>query len=156
MSGTPTTATVILNRLTGDSSLTTLLTGGIYDRPLKRLGDGATASAYSLTPPYQPRPAAVVVDGSDEADVVGPDGAFMSFPWVYFYAEPHANGKATIATAFDMAFSLLNNWRFATANGTGALSRVIGRLGVLDDPEVADRVVGGMRLQVSGLWRRIG
>jgi hypothetical protein len=34
---------------------------------------------------------------------------------------------------------------------------VIGRLAILDDPdESTDRVMGGMRLQVTGLWRNTG
>ena len=156
MAGTPTIVTRILNRLTSDGSLTSLLAGGVYTRPLKREGDGATPTAFAPTFPYQPRAAAVVVDGTDEQTAFGPDGAFVSFPWVYLYAEPHENGKATIANAWDQIFGLLDGWHFATGNGTDCEVRVIGRLGVMDDPDATDRVMGGMRLQVSGLWRRTG
>ena len=124
MSGTPRIATVILNRLSGDGTFSGLLPGGVYDRPLKREGDGETPNAFAPTFPYQPRPAAVVVDGSDETDAFGPDGSFMSFPWVYFYAAPTQSGKDTIANAWDVAFSALHNYRFATGNGTGAQIKV--------------------------------
>jgi hypothetical protein len=154
MSGTPTTASVIHARLTGDATLTTLLTGGIYTRPIKRSGDGATPNAFSTTPPYWVRPAAVVTDGTDEAMPLGPDAAFSSFPWVYLYGTRDDTGKNTIANAWDRMFSLLHNWRFATGRGTGARVTVIGRLGVIDDDEDSTRVVGGMRLQVTGLWRQ--
>ena len=156
MAGTPTTVTRILNRLTSDGSLTLLLPGGIWTRPLKREGEGATPTAFAPTFPYQPRAAAVVVDGTDESAAFGPDGSFVSFPWVYLYAEPHENGKATIANAVDQIFGLLHGWHFATGNGTDCEVRVIGRLAVMDDPDATDRVMGGMRLQVSGLWRRTG
>lgn len=155
MSGTPTIVTSILNRLTGDASLTATLTGGIYDRPIKREGDGSTPDAFADTRPYQPRPAAVVTDGTDGADLLGPNGSYQSFPWVYLYAPPHQSGKNTIADAWDQMHSLLHNWRLPTANNTDALVTVIGRLGVMDDPEMPDRVLGGMRLQVTGLWRRL-
>jgi hypothetical protein len=153
MSGTPRIAATIQSRLSADSGVTTLLTGGVYDHPLKREGDGATPNAFAPTFPYQPRPAAVVVDGSDEQEAFGPDGSFSSYPWVYFYAAPTQTGKDTIANAWESAFSSLHNYRFATGNGTGAQIKVIGRLATLDDPEVTDRVMGGMRLQVTGLWR---
>lgn len=155
MSGTPTTVTQILGRLTADASLNSTLPGGIYDRPIKREGMGATPTAFAAAPPYQPRAAAVVTDGTDNADPLGPNGSYSAFPWVYLYAEPHQSGKNTIATAWDQMHSLLHNWRFATGNNTDALVTVIGRLGVMDDPEVPDRVLGGMRLQVTGLWRRL-
>lgn len=166
MSGTPTLAAQILARLQGDSALSTLLPGGIYNRPIKRgsldsagriTPAGATPDAFSSSnPSSRPRPSAVVTDGDDNADQLGPDGAFMSFPWVYFYAEPHDNGKATIANAWDQAFSRLHGWRFATGNGTDVQIKVIGRLATRDDPGDATRVMGGMRLQVTGLWRRTG
>lgn len=164
MSGTPTIATAILNRLTTDSAITTLLPGGIYTRPLKRgeldsagrlVPPGATPDAFdSVNPQSRPRPAAVISDGDDSANVLGPNSAFDSFPWVYFYASPHDTGKDTIANAWDAAHSRLHDWHFATGNGTDAVVKVIGRLGTRDDPDDSTRSVGGMRLQVTSLWRR--
>ena len=154
MAGTPTTVTRIYNRLTGDNSLLTVLPGGIWDRAIKREGVGATPGAFDQY--GDPLPAAVVMDGTDEQTAFGPDASFQSFPWIYLYAQPHANGKAAIATAWDLMFSLLHKWRFATPNSTDAEVHVIGRLGVMDDPDVDDRLLGGMRLQVTGLWRNTG
>ena len=160
MSGTPTMVDRIASRLSGLSP--SPLTGGIYTRPLKRgVYDaslrpdpaGSTPDAFAPTFPYQQRPAAVVTDGTDEADFFGPDTAWQSFPWIYFYAPPNQTGKDTIANAVDAADVLLHNWRFATANNTGALVKVISRMAVIDDPEDAQRVLGGMRLQVVGLRR---
>ena len=129
------------------------LTGGVYTRDIKRTGDGRTPDAFAPTEPWQQRPAAVVVDGTDERDPLGPDTSNHSFPWVYFYAPPTESGKATIANAFTEAYALLHNWHFATDNGTGAEVKVISRLAVLDDPGDANRKMGGMRLQVTSLWR---
>jgi len=151
MSGTPTVVTRILDRITTDSAVTAVLTGGVYDRELKAQGPGSTPAAFG--PEGHHRPTAVVVDSGDNADTAGPGGAFMAFPWVYLYGPRTANGKAALATAWDLLFGRLNGWRFATANGTGAKVSVIGRLGARDDQDDATRVVDGMRLQVDGLWR---
>jgi len=155
MSGTPTVAAKILERIATDSAITgapeSVLTGGVYDRELKRTGPGSTPAAFSLE--GHPRPAGVILDPDDNADALGPGGAYMAFPWIYLYAERHASGKAAIATAWDLLFGRLHGWRFATANGTGATVAVIGRLGTRDDQDDDGRSVGGMRLQVSGLWR---
>src|SRR5690349_3649648 len=153
MAGTPTIVTRILNRISS-GSLSTLLPGGIYTRPIKREGNGKTLTAFDAD--GDPLPAAVVMDGTDEQAAFGPDGSFQSFPWIYLYAQPHDTGKATIAEAWDQLFSLLHGWHFATGNGTDCEVRVIGRLAVMDDPDATDRVMGGMRLQVTGLWRRTG
>ena len=154
MAGTPTTVSRIYSRLSANGTLVTLLPGGIWDRPLKTEGNGATPEAFDEW--GDPLPAAVIVDGTDEQTAFGPDGSFQSFPWIYLYAQPHANGKAAIANAWDEMFSSLHGWRFATGNGTDAEVKVIGRLGVMDDEPGSDRLVGGMRLQVTGLWRNTG
>jgi len=155
MSGTPTLTTKLLERITTDSALSgspeSVLTGGVYDRELKRSGPGSTPGAFNAD--GHPRPAAVVTDPDDNADLLGPGGAYQAFPWIYLYAERHASGKAAIANAWDLLFSRLHGWRFATANGTGATVTVIGRLGTRDDEDDDRRTVGGMRLQVVGLWR---
>jgi hypothetical protein len=156
MSGTPTIVNQILSRLSGDGTVSGLLPGGIYTRELKAPGTpGATPAAFDVD--GDPIAAAVIKDGTDEGTAFGPDGSFDSFPFIYIYAPPHENGKATIANAWDAMFSALHKWKFATGNGTGAEVRVIGRLAILDDPdESTDRVMGGMRLQVTGLWRNTG
>lgn len=155
MSGTPTTVSRIHSRLSADGTLGFLLSGGIYTREIKREGAGNTPAAFDVD--GDPLPAAVVTDGTDEQTPFGPDGSFQSFPWIYVYAPPHDTGKATIANAWDQMYSLLHRWRFATGNGTDVEVQVIGRLGVMDEPDASvDRVMGGMRLQVTGLWRRTG
>lgn len=153
MSGTPTIVSRIHSRISG-GGLNTLLPGGIWTRPIKREGNGATPTAFDAD--GDPLPAAVVVDGTDQQTPFGPDASFMSFPQIYIYAQPHDTGKATIAEAWDQMYGLLHKWRFATGNGTDAEVQVIGRLGVMDDEPGSDRILGGMRLQVTGLWRNTG
>ena len=156
MAGTPTIATRILNRLTTDADLTALLSGGIYDRELKREGPGATPNAFAPTPPNQVRPAAVVRDDGDNDDVFGPRGAQQTFVTLWVYAPATANGKEAIATAIDMARSRLIGWQMPTANGAAAtVETVAGRLGVRDDPVMTGTVVDNVRFQVTGLWRVI-
>ena len=156
MAGTPTIATRTLSRLTVDSSLNALLTGGIYSRELKREGPGATPNAFAPTPPYQVRPSAVVRDDGDADDGVGPGGAQFTFVTVWFYAPATDNGKAAIADAVELTKGLLIGWRMPTPNGTGAtVENVAGRLGVRDDPVMSGTVVDNVRFQISGLWRVI-
>jgi hypothetical protein len=163
MSGTPRMVASLVNRIAGDSAIVAQLPGGIYDRPIKYgeldsqgriVPPGATPDAFDAD--GRPRPAATVTDATDEAAAFGPDGSFLSFPWIYIYAAPTTNGKNTIANVCDLLYSRLNGWVFPTGNGTGCDVKAISRLAVLDDPDDARRVLGGMRLQVSGLWRRTG
>lgn len=141
----------IHTRLTGEAALTAILTGGIYKRELKRSGPGSTPDAFG--PEGQPRPAAVVVDRGDITDTLGPDAAFFGAPEVWFYAGAYDNGRATIEAAWELAFGLLHRWRFPTVNGTAVEARVVGRLGVRDDPAMDGRLLDTMRLQTAGLWR---
>jgi len=155
MSGTPTLTTKLMERIATDSALAgvpeSVLTGGVYDRELKRTGPGSTPAAFSDD--GHAKPAAVITDQGDNADTLGPGGAYLAFPWIYLYALRTDNGKLAVANAWDLLFSRLHGWRFTTANGTGATVTVIGRLGRRDDQDDTTRVVDGMRLQVTGLWR---
>lgn len=152
MAGTPRMTTQITNRLT--SLVPAYLPGGVYNnRPISQ---DTTPDAYEAVPPYRLRTAAIVTDGTDSGDPIGPDASYHSFPQIWFYALRTDSGKDAIANAWDQAFGALHNWQFATPNGTRASVQVIGRGPVLDDPEDSKRLFGTMRLQVTSLWRRIG
>ncbi|HEY7119513.1 MAG TPA: hypothetical protein VH475_23175 [Tepidisphaeraceae bacterium] len=150
------------SRLTSSATLTALLVGGIYKRPLKR-GDVDTAGR--LVPPGATplafagphvRPSAVIVDRGEQSAALAPvDSAVMGFPEVWLYAAHTETGKQQLALAWEEAYSLLHRWRFAGASGTGFETLVVGRLGVMDDPALAAAIVDRMRLQVAGLWRNV-
>ena len=153
MAGTPTSAAAILARLQADAQLAAILPGGLYDHDLKRTGPGATPDAYAPAPPYQPRPAGVVVDDGDADAIAGIAGGLLGFVSLWCYAPTTATGRAAIAEAFDRARWLLVGWRFATGNGTGAAIEQAGqRLGVRDDPVDDGRVVDRLRFAISSFW----
>jgi len=153
MAGTPTSAATLLARLQADATLASLLPGGLYDRDLKRTGPGATPNAYAPSPPYQPRPAAVVVDDGDDDDLGGVAGGLRGYVSLWCYGPPTANGMAAVADALDRARWLLVGWRFATGNGCGAAVEQAGqRLGLRDDPVDDARMVDRLRFVVSSYW----
>lgn len=153
MSGRPSVVDQIANRLSADEALTAVATGGVWKRPLKREGPGATAAAFFPAPPYQPRPCVVVMDGGEAADGLGPRQAFNGYPTLYLYAPATDNGWTDIANLYDRARTVLVGWRFPLPNGTGAVvERVAGRVGARDAPELEGALIDTMRLQVNGLW----
>jgi hypothetical protein len=153
MAGTPTAVAQALARLQADSALAGILTGGLYDRSLKRTGPGATPDAYAPTPPHQPRPAGVLIDDGDDADPQGFTGGHLGFCSFWCYAPPTTNGRAAIANAIDRARHLLVGWQFATGNGTGGRFETVGqRLGVRDDPVDEGRVLDRIRFTFASYW----
>lgn len=157
MIGTPTVVDRVVERLTTDSDLTALLTGGIYTRELKREGNGATPDAFSSTPPYQPRPAAVIRDNGDVTDLLGPGGAQSSYITIWVLAQAHQSGRDAIAAAIELIKGRLIGWSFPNANGAGAtVENVSGRIGIHDDPVVPNRIQDAITVQIIGIWRALG
>jgi hypothetical protein len=144
-------AAQIANLLANDAVLAAVLTGGVWTRPLKREGPGATPEAFA--PSGQVRPAAVVRDGGEAADGAGPDGAYLGYPQVFLYAPATANGRAALESAFARIVELLHNASVVGAGESGAGVRIASRLGIDDDPVLAGTVMDMIRLQVDGLWR---
>lgn len=143
----------IQSRLAGSAGVTTIATGGIWKRPIKREGPGATPEAFYPQPPYQPMPAIYVSDGGDQPAVNGVRSAFFGFPTLWFYAPAHDNGRAAISALWLAAYSALIGFNLALPNGTGAtIERVAGRVGIQDAPDLERAVMDTMRLQVTGLY----
>jgi hypothetical protein len=143
----------IASILAGDAQLAAILTGGVWTRPLKREGPGATPEAFA--PTGQVRPAAVVRDGTETADGSGPDTAFLGFPQVFLYAPATASGRLAIDAAVTRIVELLHGATVDGAGETGAGLRITSRLGIDDDPVMAGTVMDLIRLQVDGLWRDV-
>lgn len=150
-----TPARAIAARLGTSSALLAVLSGGVWSQPLTRTGPKATPAAFAATPPHRPLPAIVVPDEGEDADGLGPSGAFNGFPLVWFYADddPNGAGRLAIEQAVPLAHTALSGWTFATGQGTGAEVHVVGRLGIQADPVDDSRIVDYLRLQVDGLWR---
>ena len=146
-------AAQIASLLAGDAQLAAILPGGVWTRPLKREGPGATPEAFAAT--GQVRPAAVVRDGGETADGSGPDTAYLGFPQIFLYAPATANGRAAVESAVARIVELVHGASVAGAGQTGAGLRIASRLGVDDDPALAGAVVDVVRIQVDGLWRDV-
>ena len=143
--------TTIATLMSEDTTLSGILTGGVYTRSLKRNPPGATAEAFSAS--GQIIPSAVVKDQGDNADDAGPIEAFSSFPQIWLYAPTTATGRAAIENAFLRIFSLLHARSIDGLAGAGVGLRVIGRQGINDDPVLPATLVDMVRLQADGLWR---
>lgn len=136
----------VVARLQGLPEVAALLPGGIYGRDLKRVGPGATPTAYAPSPPYTPVPAAVVVDDGEVEDPGGPPLGLLGSVSVWVYAARVASGRDEIAAALEGVRAALLGWSFLTPRQTPARFEGPGlRLGTRDDPvdeqRLVDRVV---------------
>lgn len=150
----------IIDRLTADDALTTILTGGIWDRKVIRNTnppdvsptEGSTPSAFDPASPYRIRPCLSIEASPETADPTGPPNAMWTFPVLIFRCEPKRTEKQKIETAWWLAYGLLNGYGLTLPNGTGCRLRVIARQGFTDDPDVPNAVRDTLRLQGSGIW----
>ena len=146
--------TAVIDRLATDPALSAILTGGVYGRAVKRTGDQATPYAYSPDPPHHARPAAIVVDDGDSADLTGPPAAQVGFVSVWFYAPCTVSGRTAVAEAIERTRQLLAGWSFPAVSGLPARFDGPGqRLGARDDPVDDHRLVDRVRFPVAAVWR---
>jgi hypothetical protein len=158
----PTIRDRIRSRLATNPGFVAVATGGVWSQPLvpPQLDPALPDHPGQTDAPFDGKgrlvnPAVVVTDEGESEDPTGPDLAFQGFPLVWFYARPTQQGKDAIASLQSLATGLLHRWQFATDNGTGAETRVVGRLGVRDAPEEnLPAVVDYLRLQVVFIERQ--
>lgn len=131
-------------------ALYTILTGGAWKRPLVRTGPGSTPEAFDSS--GRVKPAAVVPDRGEVGDGFGPRLAFLGAPEVWCYAPATDAGKTAIDAAFAIIRPLLDGATVDGIAGTGTGLRIVGRLGIGDDPVIAGAVVDVLRFQADGLW----
>jgi hypothetical protein len=149
-----TPARALYNRLGSSSALLSIAVGGVWDRPIERLGPQATPEAFASTPPHRQLPAISIPDNGEEFDPLGPSTAFYSFPQVWFYADddPNGLGRQALELAVARARLDLHGWEFDLTTGTSVQVRIIGRFGVRTDPTDDNRLIDYLRLQADGLW----
>lgn len=152
----------VYDRLSADSGLLAILTGGIWKQPLsfgvrdglgKANPPGSTPEAYDAASKW-PRPAASVPERESVHDPLGISTAFMTFPQIWIYAPKVSSGFAAVQSAWQAVFGLLHLWTYTTTNGTGVEIRVVSQPAPGDDPQDDRRIFAMMRLQADGLWRR--
>jgi hypothetical protein len=147
-------ARALYSRLGSSSALLSIAVGGVWDKPITRLGPQATPEAFASTPPHRQLPAISIPDNGEEFDPLGPSTAFYAFPQVWFYADddPNGLGRQALELAVARARIDLHGWTYDTTNGTGVEVRVIGRFGIRTDPTDDNRLIDYLRLQADGLW----
>lgn len=158
----------ILDAVANNVLIMQYLTGGAYDRPIRRdrnadepgslpSAEGSTPDAFESTPPYRIKPCLSVGQNLVETyNPNGPAGAMMAFPVIYLRSRPIQSEKQKIESAYQeirKVFGVHGNEKpFAMPGGAAMMSKVIGRMGPLDDPVFTNAVVLQVRLQVDGIW----
>lgn len=135
---------------------TGILTGGIWDRPLKREGASHTPEAfYQSEIGKMNRPAGVILDGgmSPHRQVEAIPHAYWSFPRVILYAPASRNGKIAIESAFGRIYDLLHEWWVQTDELSYADVRFADRTGIIDNEEFIGAVSATVRFQVTSRYR---
>lgn len=137
--------------LDADLTLAAILTGGVWNRDLRRKGPGATPAAFSPDPPHQVRPSAVIIPQIQIIDEFGPVGGFFGEAVVRLYAPAHATGHTAINSAVDRIIAILHTtW---IANGPhGVELQIGGREGVRDSGEVDGAVTDVVTVRFASIW----
>lgn len=138
--------------LDADTTLTDLLTGGIWNRDLRRKGPGATAGAFAPEPPHQVRPSLVVLPEVFAADDVGPAASYFGQVALRIYAPAHQTGRDVIHSAINRLIVLLSEVWVAD-DGNGVELRIGSRDGVGDSAEIEGAITDVLTIRVAGLWR---
>lgn len=134
-----------------NGSYSGILTGGLWNRPLKRPGPngvvtaGSTPAAFGNTAPEagRIRYAASIVDRGDIRHFQDQSipSAIQEAVAIYFYAPAHESGKQAIRNAVDRVYSLLRDYRFLTDAGVYARVFFDTRYGIVDSEEFLGAVV---------------
>jgi hypothetical protein len=132
------------------------LTGGLWDRPLKRTKPseptaGSTPAAFGgESEGGRIRYAAVMVDRGDlrhfQEDAI--PTAFTMAIQIHFYAPAHATGKQKILDAEKRIHQLLRDYRFLTDDGVYARVFYRSRYGIVDSEEFRGAVTDYCRYEI--------
>lgn len=140
----------------GASGYSGVLQGGVWARPLKEKGNGATPEAFYVNQKGNfVRPAAVVLDRGDaeHAQQTWIPTAYSAVPVIYLYAPATHSGRTSIEDARELIFDLLNDWNYQTDNGPIAFLRYMGRFGVSDSEEFVGAIFDYCRYEVISRHR---
>lgn len=156
---------IIANYLAADATLlgslgvngySGILQGGIWTRPLKRQGFGATPEAFWLSDKGRlVRPSAVILDGDDRdhPQALSIPTAYNQEIIIYIHVPSTATGKGKAHDARRRIYNLIDfetsGWRFTTADGTLARLRYDGRIGLRDHEELVGSKYLFLRYEVT-------
>jgi hypothetical protein len=139
-----------------------LLTGGLWNRPLKRAGmdgppiPGSTPAAFGdANEAGRIRYAASLIDNGDTPhfqELSIPTTFQMSLS-LYLYAPAHESGKQTLRQVESRVYDLLHNYRFQTDDGPYARVFFASRFGIVDSEEFMGAVADYCRYQVVARHR---
>jgi hypothetical protein len=135
-----------------------LLTGGLWNRPLKRANPNEAIPSPGSTPAAfgdasevgRIRYAASLVDHGDFPHIQELDipTAFRMNIAIHIYAQAHESGKAQIRLIEERLFDLLHGYRFVTDNGPYARVFFTSRFGIVDSEEFVGAVTDYCRYDI--------
>lgn len=139
-----------------DGAFSGILTGGVWDRPLKRSAPslptpGSTPAAFGdELEGGRIRYVATMVDRGDRDHFQEPaiPTAFVMTIQVHFYAPAHATGKQKILDAEQRTHELLHRHRFLTDDNVYATTFYRSRFGIVDSEEFRGAVTDYCRYEI--------
>jgi hypothetical protein len=140
----------------GVSGYSGILRGGLWKRPLKQNGFGATPEAFTNGSKGDIlMPAAVILDLGDGEHPQQREipTAYTALPLIYFYAPATDSGKTAIRNAQERVYDLLKDYVFVTENGPLAFVRYVDRVGILDSEEFIGCVFDYCRYEITSRKR---
>lgn len=158
----------IKTAIEADATIMAILTGGVYTRPIKRdrndgeptvivAAEGSTPDAFETDPPYRIKPNLTIDQRMSEVeDANGPNGSMMAFPILNLRARPIQTEKDKLDAAWvrlRVIFGVNGKEKpFAMPGGAAMMTKIVGRLGPMDDPTFTNCVVLQVRMQINGIW----
>lgn len=126
------------------------LKGGIWTRPIKREGAGATPEAFSSAHGRPIRTCAALVDSGENAHSQSRliPTSYLQTIDIWFYTMPTATGKEELRQAQRRIALLLDGWTFDTDDGYVGFVRYISRRGMLDSESFIGAVDDYCRYEV--------
>jgi hypothetical protein len=151
-------AKLIQSAIEDDPDLMSLLTGGVYTRPIARdmspdpldPTQGATPDAFDTF--GRIKPCISIRHETEEANTQGPPGGMWTFPMLFIRTQPKDSEKAKLEQIFILIRRALHKKHIAMPTGTGGTMRVAGRMGPIDDIAIQGAVVMSVQLQIDGVW----
>jgi hypothetical protein len=137
-----------------------ILTGGFWDRPIKRPGDaeapvspaGSTPAAFDMDQGGRIRYCGNMIDDGERLhrqEFAIPTATVMTLTF-HFYAPAHRTGKQRIRDAKERVYDVLRDYRFPTNGADGPYARTFFEysIGITDSEEFVGALTDYCRYQV--------
>jgi hypothetical protein len=111
----------VMTRLTADVALMANVPGGVWDRPIKQEGKGATPGVFKAVPGDPSREPimqpTIEIHGPNQVKATeGPQTLHNGFFTVHYYVPATESGKVLLDTIDGQVKTLLHEWQFVLAS----------------------------------------